>query len=228
VAEEHQNSRADGDANLGGKDATIVMCIQGNETRPWQEEKDFIARLTGNNIVVTHTVPRGVGSLRPPLEVKGRDYADPLVGVEENIAYNAFLAGKSLPGMRVADVLAAMTAFAKSKPKRIVLCGRRDSALVALFAAAVEPAVTHLAIEEMPLSYLPLFEADAKPINAASIVPKLLRDFGDIPDVLGAVAPRPVLAAACVGKLDKPIASVHASEKRFSAEPQTFLDWLGR
>src|SRR5262249_50747064 len=139
-----------------------------------------------------------------------------------------FLAGKSLLGMRVADVLATITALAKSKPKRIVLCGRRDSALVALFAAAIESGVTHLAIEEMPLSYLPLFEPDAKPINAASIVPKLLRDFGDIPDVLAAVAPRPVLAAACVGKLDKPIASVHASEKRFSAEPQMFLDWLGR
>jgi hypothetical protein len=229
VAEEHRDARIETDANPGGKDATVAMCIQGNETRAWQEEKDFSARLMGKNIVVTHIVPRGVGSLRPPLEVKGRDYADPLVGVEENIAYNAFLTGKSLLAMRVADVLATVGAFAqRGKPKRIVLCGRRDSALVALFAAALEPAVTHLAIEEMPLSYLPLFEADAKPINAASIVPKLLRDYGDIPDVLAAIAPRPVFAAACVGKLDKPIASVHASEKRFSAEPQLFLDWLGR
>jgi hypothetical protein len=228
VAEEHRDARIEADANLGGKDATIVMCIQGNETRPWQEEKDFIARLTGNNIVVAHTVPRGVGSLRPPLEVKGRDYADPLVGVEENIAYNAFLAGKSLLGMRVADVLATITVFAKSnKPKRIVLCGRRDAAVVALFAAAIEPAVTHLAIEEMPLSYLPLFEADAKPVNAASIVPKLLRDYGDLPDVLAAIAPRPVLGSACTGKLPRDMASVRLTEKKITAEPQVFVDWLG-
>jgi dienelactone hydrolase len=229
VAEEHRDVRSEADANLGGKDATLVMCIQGNETRPWQEEKDFIARLMGNNIVVAHTVPRGVGALRPALEVKGRDYADPLVGVEENIAYNAFLAGKSLLGMRVADVLATVGAFAqRSKPKRIVLCGRRDSALVALFAAAIEPAVTHLAIEEMPLSYLPLFEADAKPTSAASIVPKLLRDYGDIPDVLAAVAPRPVFASACSGKLEPSMASVRLSDKRFTAEPQVLVDWLGR
>jgi len=38
----------------------------------------------------------------------GPDYADPLCGVEENLAYNAFLVGKSLLGMRVTDVLAAI------------------------------------------------------------------------------------------------------------------------
>jgi dienelactone hydrolase len=229
VAEEQRESRAEGAANVGRKDATIVLCINGNESRAWEEEKDFVARLMAKDVFVMHTVPQGVGSLRPALEVKGRDYADPLIGVEENIAYNAFLTGRSLLGMRVADVVATVAAFAKgSKPKRIVLCGCRDSALVALFAAAIEPAVTHLAIEEMPLSYLPLFEPDARPINAASIVPKLLRDFGDIPDVLGAVAPRPVLTAACLGKLDPPMTSVRTSEKRFTADPQLFLDWLGR
>ena len=38
--------------------------------------------------------------------VPGHDYADPLCGVEENLAYNAFLVGRTLLGMRVADVLA--------------------------------------------------------------------------------------------------------------------------
>ena len=45
---------------------------------------------------------------RTRLTVPGHDYADPLVGVEENIAYNAFLVGKSLLGMRVTDVLVAV------------------------------------------------------------------------------------------------------------------------
>src|SRR5262249_30977485 len=184
IAEEHREIRVQGDADIAIKDATVVMCINGNEAPPWSEEKDFLARLAGANVVIMHTDPRGVGKLRPSLEVKGRDYADPLVGVEENIAYNAFLTGKSLVQLRVADVLLTAAALAqRNKPKRLVLCGRRDAALVALFAAALEPAVTHLAVEEMPLSYLPLFEADGRPINAASIVPKLLRDFGDLPDV---------------------------------------------
>ena len=38
----------------------------------------------------------------------------------------------------------------------------------------------------------------------------------------------PVLASACSGKLEPPLASVRISDKRFTAEPQMFLDWLGR
>ena len=41
-------------------------------------------------------------------------------GVEENIAYNAFLVGKSLLGMRVTDVLTAVQQLAaKAKPRRV-------------------------------------------------------------------------------------------------------------
>src|SRR5262249_38362018 len=127
---------------------TVVLCINGNETRPWSDEREFIAKLSEQKTVVVHLDPRGVGALRPALEVKGRDYADPLIGVEETIAYNAFLVGKSLVGMRVADVLATVSAISERQPKRLVLCGRRDAALVALFAAAIGPAVSRLAVEE--------------------------------------------------------------------------------
>ena len=72
---------------------------------------------------------------RTTLTVPGHDDADPLVGVEENIAYNAFLVGKSLLGMRVTDVLVAVRKIVdQGKGRRVVLCGRRDAALVALFA----------------------------------------------------------------------------------------------
>ena len=54
--------------------------------------------------------------------MKGHDYADPLVGVEGNVAYNAFLVGKSLIGIRVTDVLAAVTSFReKAKPSFLLL-----------------------------------------------------------------------------------------------------------
>ena len=36
----------------------------------------------------------------------------------------------------------------------------------------------------MLLSFRPLFSAEGTPINAASILPGLLRDFGDVADVL--------------------------------------------
>jgi hypothetical protein len=72
--------------------------------------------------------PRGVGSLRASRTVKGHEYADPLSGVEENIAYNAFLVGKCLAGMRTADVLAAIERVTNmNRPQHIVLCGCRDA-----------------------------------------------------------------------------------------------------
>src|SRR5262249_22555225 len=133
--------------------------------------------------------------------VRGRDYADPISGVEENIAYNAFLAGKSLLGMRVADVLAAVQQInEKLKPRQLVLLARRDAALVASLAAAIEPKIERVAVEEMLASYKPLFSAQGHPINAASILPDLLRSFGDIPDVLAQIAPRRVLLADGLGE----------------------------
>src|SRR5262249_11100879 len=114
----------------GGKPAgqTLVVCVNGNESRPWQEEKAFLQALQKRGHAVVVVDPRGVGLIRPKLSVKGRDYADPLVGVEENLAYNAFLVGKSLLGMRVTDVQTAVRKLAAQAPRsRIVLCGRRDA-----------------------------------------------------------------------------------------------------
>ena len=147
--------------------------------------------------------------------------------MEENIAYNAFLVGKSLLGMRVTDVLkAAAQVQADTKTTRLVLCGRRDAALVACFAAAVEPTIQAVAVEQMPLSYWPLFGAEGQAINAASILPRMLRDFGDLAAVLTAIAPRKVFAAAATGKLDQPVANLDPTDKRFSADADVLLDWL--
>jgi hypothetical protein len=107
-----------------------------------------------------------------------------------------------------------------------LLCGRRDAALVACLAAAVEPTIQAVAVEQMPLSYWPLFGAEGQAINAASILPRMLRDFGDLAAVLTAIAPRKVLAAAATSKLDQPVANLDATDKRFSADADVLLDWL--
>lgn len=181
--------------------STTVLCINGNESGDWRNERPFLDALAQQGFAVSIVDPRGVGPLRVKQTVKGHDYADPLCGVEENIAYNAFLVGKCLAGMRVADVLAAVERITTTnRPQRIVLCGRRDAALVACLAAAIEPAITHLATEELRLDLRSLFVADAQPINAASIVPNLLSQFGDMPDVLAQIAPRKVLAVSALGK----------------------------
>lgn len=206
----------------------LVLCVNGVEATGWESESALITALGKREVGVIAVDPRGVGKLRPAgLEVKGHAYADPLCGVEENLAYNAFLVGKSLLGMRVADVLKAVAQVRKDEnPARMVLCGRRDSALVACLAAAVDPTVDAVAVEEMPLSYRPLFEADGRAVNAGSILPRMLRDFGDIGAVLAAIAPRRVLAAGIAGKPDRAVANLDRTDRRFTEDPSELLDWL--
>jgi dienelactone hydrolase len=208
----------------GKAGASLVVCVNGNEAPDWRKETAFLQALSGAGLGVAVLDPRGVGELRPPLEVKGHDYADPLAGVEENLAYNAFLVGRSLLGLRVADVLAGVAKLTAATPADVILCGRRDAALVACLAAAVEPRVKRLAVEEMPLSLLPLFAADGWLVNAASILPGLLRDFGDVDAVLAAVAPRRVLVAAPPDTARQP--PVPVTERRFTRDPDVFLRWL--
>jgi dienelactone hydrolase len=207
---------------------TLVACINGNESPNWSEEKELLAALAEGGIATVMIDPRGVGSLRPPnLRVGGRDYADPLAGVEENLAYNAFLVGKSLLGMRVSDVLAATRDLSsKSRLPRIVLCGRRDAGLVACFAAALEPKILGVAAEEIPLSFLHFFDASGTAINAASILPGLLEAFGDIPEVLGEIAPRRVLIAAGLGDRGARHTAATVQEEHFTKQPRLLLDWL--
>jgi len=124
-------------------------------------------------------------------------------------------------------VLAAVKQLtAKTKPRRVVLCGRRDAALVACFAAAVEPKVDQVAAEELWLSFRPLFAAEGRPINAASILPSLLRNFGDMTDVLAAVAPRKVLVAAGIGEAARALPSVQIEKGKFTTEVRSLTDWL--
>jgi pimeloyl-ACP methyl ester carboxylesterase len=211
----------------GTANQTLVLCVDGNEARPWQDERDLLRALNHSGHAVVVIDPRGVGPLRPNLAVRGHDYADPLVGVEANIAYNAFLVGKSLLGMRVTDVSAAVRQFAeKWRPARIVLCGRSDAALVACLAAATDPGVTGVAVEGLPLSFVPFFDGIGRPVNAASILPGLLRDFGDVADILAAIAPRKVLVSAGVGELARRSPSVEVTERSMVKEPGVLLDWL--
>jgi dienelactone hydrolase/pimeloyl-ACP methyl ester carboxylesterase len=209
---------------------TLVVCVNGNESLPWSEEKELLATLADRGFTAVMIDPRGVGSLRPTdLRVGRRDYADPLVGVEENLAYNAFLLGKSLLGMRVSDVLAAIRDLAnKTLSPRIVLCGRRDAALVSCFAAALEPKIHGIAGEELSLSYLRFFDTEGTAINAASIAPGLLHSFGDIPEVLGQIAPRKMLIAAGFGDPPAGLPAITYHKELFTKQPRLLLDWLSQ
>jgi dienelactone hydrolase len=214
-------------AIAAGTGPTLVICINGNDARDWREQREFleVVRQTGHDTAVVD--PSGVGPRRVRLAVPGHSYTDPLSSVEANIAYNAYLVGRTMLGMRVADVAVAVHKLAaERKPRRVILCGRNDAALVACCAAAVMPAIAGVAVENMLLSFNSAFSAEGFPINAASIAPGVLRDFGDIQDVVGLVTPRGVLIAAGIGDAKPPAASVRYSDKRFTSDPRVLVEWL--
>jgi hypothetical protein len=98
--------------------------------------------------------------------------------------------------------------------------------MVACLAAALEPRADRLAVEEAWLSLLPLFDAQGRAVNAASILPGLIRDFGDLPEVLAGLAPREVFAAAPRTPLGRRLAHVRVAEEPFTTRPERLLDWL--
>jgi hypothetical protein len=206
---------------------SLLVCINGNESRDWREEGGFLQAVQAQGPAILVVDPRGVGRNRPVPFARSPRYADPLDGVEENIAYNAFLVGKSLLGMRVADVLSCIARFQQSdKPRRIVVCGRRDAGLVACLAAAISEQIDRVACEDILLCFRTLFTAEGHPFNAASILPGLLQRFGDVADVMARIAPRRVLIAAGTGGLSSPGQHVRLIPQRFSNEPEPLIDWL--
>ena len=77
------------------------------------------------------------------------------------------------------------------------------------------------------MSFRSLFEADASPINAASILPGLLERFGDMEEVLAGITPRRILIAAGRGSTTHQLPSVQRVESRFTEFPRLLSDWVG-
>ena len=209
---------------LAGSGNTTIVCVNGNESRDWHEETELLAGLKQAGYPVVIVDPRGVGLQRSRLKSRSGSYTNPLDGVEENIAYNAFLVGKSLVGMRVADILAAVRQLGSS---RLVLCGRRDAAILVCLAAAVEPRIRMVAAEDLLTSFRPLFAPQGQPLNAASILPGLLHDFGDVDEILAAIAPRKVLLGGRVDQATPLKPNVRPTAMRFSENPKVLTSWIG-
>jgi hypothetical protein len=94
-------------------------------------------------------------------------------------------------------------------------------------AASIEPMISGVAVEEIPESFMSLLSESAAPLNAASIVPGLLADFGDIPEILDTVSPRKTLISKTSVKLNpKSAGSVRIEKNKFSTNPNLIIDWL--
>lgn len=100
-------------------------------------------------------------------------------------AMRAILIGKTMPGMRVLDLL-ALHEYVSSRPeanRRVVVVGRRNLGVIALYAAALEPGISRVILDRSLLSYMEIIRARQYPETLSDlIVPGALLDF-DLPDL---------------------------------------------
>ncbi|HLK19058.1 MAG TPA: alpha/beta hydrolase family protein, partial [Bryobacteraceae bacterium] len=154
---------------------------------------------------------RGLGETRPVLDE--RDHFFRYFADYEN-AETAILLGKSLVGMRAADIargVDVLTARADVDGANISGFGRRSAATAMLHAAALDPRIKKLVLEGMLLSYDAIVTHRIHRQMFEQIVPSALK-FYDLPDLANSFAPRPISIINAVNPLGQVLSApeVHA------------------
>lgn len=120
-----------------------------------------------------------------------------LLGNDSLLAYVGYLLGNWPMAQRVTDALRAFDILSHRTdvdPVRVGIIGRGIGALVALHAAALEPRVAGVGVYETIGSYRSIIEADSYTLPASAFIPAVLLHY-DVPDLVGALAPRSVFLA---------------------------------
>lgn len=138
----------------------------------------------------------GWSVITPELRATGQ-FADPRDKIgnapDHNTAEWALWIGRPLLGQWVWDVRRTLDAIAErdgSLPHDILITGTGSSAVIALFAAALDERITRVHAINPLATYVT--DEPYRNTRLGLMVPGILRDFGDIADVAALVAPRPV------------------------------------
>jgi cephalosporin-C deacetylase-like acetyl esterase len=128
-----------------------------------------------------------------------------VVGDENLLSLRAMMMGATLPGIRIADTLRAVDWIGSTMPgTAITVDGVGAMGPVALQAALLDARIAAVRTEGAPVSWR---DAMAYPLARelpANAIPGVLAAY-DVPDVIAALAPRPVDIAAPVDPLGLPL-----------------------
>ncbi|MFN7995034.1 MAG: acetylxylan esterase [Bryobacteraceae bacterium] len=158
------------------------------------------ARLVRKGFIVLAPDLRGMGETRPVLDRKGEfvryfgDYDD---------ATTAILLGKTLVGMRAADIVRGLDLLA-ARPdvdsNQLYGYGKGGATVPLLHAASFDPRLRKLALDEMLVSYDALETHRIHRQMYEQVVPSALKYY-DLPELAEALAPRPVWLLDAVNPL---------------------------
>jgi hypothetical protein len=131
--------------------------------------------------------PSGVGQLAS----RWQGYADQWFG-QEKAAWVALMTGRPLVGLQVRDVLRGLDVL-KAKglpgPSGVLGVARGLVAVSLLHGAVLDPLLTRLVLEDMPVSYAAIARAPIHRGIFEIVIPGVLREY-DLPDLAASVAPR--------------------------------------
>lgn len=142
------------------------------------------------------------------LQSRGSDGTEEIksavVGDQNLLALRAQLVGKTLLGLRVDDAIVAMDWLAAQSGAPVTIVGVGASGPVALHAAALDSRIEAVRLENSQVSWrlaaLAPLQRDLPPI----VVPGALKVY-DLPDLMAAIAPRPVTLVGPVGPVGEPV-----------------------
>jgi cephalosporin-C deacetylase-like acetyl esterase len=162
-----------------------------------QDNPEVFENLTKAGRVVVVADVRGFGETMSHEHVLDTriGYFHPRDAMDADFSYASLFLGRPLLGMRVWDALQVI-AYLRSRPEvdplRITLAGQGWAGLIAVFTGALNPAVSAVAVESVPVSYtqMAVSEEDVEPVSL--MLPGVLQHF-DLTDVFEKISPRPLL-----------------------------------
>ena len=152
----------------------------------------------GGRVVLAIDI-RGSGETAPakPRQIHRNEY---------KLSYLAIHLGRPLPGQRTEDILAALQVLQSREdidPERIRLVGIERGGPVVLHAAALEERFSEVVVEEAIGSWMDVVATPLAEQQLEQIVPHALQRY-DLPDLVQAIAPRPVEVLRPVDPTGKP------------------------
>jgi cephalosporin-C deacetylase-like acetyl esterase len=144
---------------------------------------------------------RGLGETAP-----GRPSANRpnYFGADFQEAYLALHLNRPLLGQRVRDLLAVVERMAADSTDGIHVVGVAGAGPVALHAAALDPRIKEVTLEEAITSWSDVVRTPITYNQLTNVVPGALRLY-DLPDLAAAVAPRPLTLRRAVDPGGKPV-----------------------
>ena len=158
-----------------------------------------------SGFIVLSLDARGLGETRASTENNASDF-DRYFG-DFDSTMTAILIGKTMPGMRAQDItrgIDLLVARSDVDASNIFGFGKDAGAVPMLYAAVLDNRIRRVALEGMLVSYDSVVTHRIQRQIFEQVVPSALKYF-DFPELIAALAPRPVWVVNAVNGLDHPV-----------------------